>query len=138
MNVLTEAQYRTYDLFNTSGVEKRIKEYKDLIVFMDEKIPIVELALEEAEYITKDLERMAYFAEDHSSGTIVEKFQTVSGEKKADFKTIITNMETGLERLRSKRNEASARLEFYKTKEKEEDKKCKFLEAKDYKYPTKK
>ncbi len=134
MGILTEAQYRTYDLFNTSGVEKRIKEYKDLIVFMDEKIPIVELALEEAVYITKDLERMAYFAEDHSSGPIVEKFQTVSGEKKSDFNTIITNMEDGLEKLKSKRNEASTRLEFYKKKEKEEDKKCKFLEAKDYAY----
>ena len=94
----------------------------------------MELALEEAVYITKDLERMAYFAEDHSSGPIVEKFQTVSGEKKSDFNTIITNMEDGLEKLKSKRNEASTRLEFYKKKEKEEDKKCKFLEAKDYAY----
>ena len=43
-------------------------------------------------------------------------------------------MEDGLEKLKSKRNEASTRLEFYKKKEKEEDKKCKFLEAKDYAY----
>lgn len=122
------------DAFTKSAVERIADEYKDLIQELEDAIDTVNTALEESDTIMDDLKRMVYMEGDISDGDIVTTFEQISEEKKVKLEKVIERMETGLENLEKKKEQAESRYSHYKAKIKLENTKDVDLTWSEYRY----
>lgn len=122
------------DAFTKSAVERIADEYKDLIQELEDAIDTVNTALEESDTIMDDLKRMVYMEGDISDGDIVTTFEQISEEKKVKLEKVIERMETGLENLEKKKEQAENRYSHYKAKIKLENTKDADLTWSEYRY----
>lgn len=122
------------DLWNTSGVEQRVKDYKKLIKELEDAIGTMEAAMYCMDAVEEDLQRMSYEGNDSSTGPLIQQFEKKSTDLLGRFKIAYGEMEDMYQELKKKKGQAEIQLNYYKKQEKYENQLNRDLKPYEYNY----
>lgn len=122
------------DLWYTSGVEQRVKDYKNLISELDDAIEKTKEAMLYLDAVEEDLKRMANESADSSSGFMVEEFEAISFEVKAEFDKVYGKVDEMYQSIQAKKSQAETQLEYYKGRKSYENQLNRDLQPHEYSF----
>ena len=110
-----------WDMYHTSAVEQRVKDYKRLVIQLEQAIYQIKEAITYMDAVKMDLNGMADTEHDGSDGPLVLQFEEISEGVQESYLNIYRYMNEEYELLQTRKNQAETQLAYYQQRKRYED-----------------